>query len=308
MIPFPFGLGTRWPGPTVDLAAVGDVMLGRWVGREIDTHGRDYPLSKAKQELGKSDIAIGNLECALSKLAFSGRKRFHLQAKPAIGQALQSGGFAALSLANNHALDCGPDGLAETTSALRMSGVATIGITENPTVMIRKGLRIAFLAYCDFPNDSGGPGVSYTNETRLQNDITVARRQADVVVVYWHWGDELSRKVSNRQRLLAKRAANAGVDLVLGAHPHVLQPIEWIQGNGGKMCLVAYSLGNFVFDAPDAATSHSEILHVTLSKRGVTGFRVSPYVIVRCRPEPTSSPKLSRAPSAHVLPRVIAPR
>jgi poly-gamma-glutamate synthesis protein (capsule biosynthesis protein) len=273
--------------PSIDLAAVGDIMLGRWVGAEITRHGPDYPFTLSRRELRHADLAVGNLECVLGSAPFAVRKRFLLRGNSLEASVLKRAGFAALTLANNHSLDCGPTGLSETLKALSSAHVSAFGAVASPSVLTRKGVRIAFLGYCDFPNDSGGSGICYTNEARLRADISSARQVADIVVVFWHWGVELSSTVSPRQRHLARLAAADGADVVFGAHPHVLQPIEWIRRPYGRRCLIAYSLGNFVFDAHPGRESRTEILHVILRRDGVRGYRVTPYRIVDCRPGPS---------------------
>ncbi len=165
-----------------------------------------------------------------------------------------------------------PDGSGLLTSA-------PLGFPEGPIVE-RGGVRIAFLAYCDFP---GASGIAYTDEGRLPEDIASARKVADVVIVSWHWGNELSTTVSKRQRHLARLAARAGADVILGHHPHVLQAIEWLPGRE-RRCLVAYSLGNFVFDAGTAAEKQTGILHVALSKEGARSYSFSKYTIYRGSP------------------------
>jgi hypothetical protein len=197
---------------------------------------------------------------------------------------LARAGISVVSVANNHALDCGRLGLQDELTALDKTHVKAIGLAgSHGTVVVRKGVRIGLLAYCDFPNDSGGPGICYTDEKSLSTEIRALKRRSDVVAVFWHWGNELQTKPNPRQRFLARLAASAGADVVIGCHPHVLQPIERV----GRT-VVAYSLGNFVFDAAPGARSLTEILHVYATRRGVVGYKASPYKIVRCRAEPAN--------------------
>jgi len=279
-IPIPLTVGRNTSHP-VDLAFVGDVMLGRWVGAEIRRHGPDYPFTKASAELRRADLAIGNLECALSRAPFAHSKQFQLRGDPAEAPALRRAGFAAMTLANNHALDCGPLGLSDSVAALASAGVRPLGVTPRATIFIRRGVRIAVLAYCDFPHDSGGAGIQYTDEATLARDLALAKKNADIAVVFWHWGVGLSPQVSARQTHLARLAMRDGADVVVGCHPHVLQPVEKTRHG-----VIAYSLGNFVFDARPGAQSQSEILHVFVTKHGASGFRVSRYRIRNCRPQP----------------------
>ena len=264
--------------PTVTFAAVGDVMLGRYVGRRIEREGPASVFAKVPS-IKDADLAFGNLECVLSRRPFAVSKRVLLRGVPASTQALQSSGFAVMSVANNHALDAGLAGRKDTEDALARIGIRAVGGSDFATTVTVKGLRIALIAHSDFPNMAGDAVVA--------DEIRALRATHDVVILSWHWGEELSKQVSPRQRQLATQAAEAGADLVIGHHPHVQQPIEWIE-KGGRRCLVAYSLGNFVFDARTASERESKILHVLLSTDGVkeyleesvqirNGFPVSDY-------------------------------
>lgn len=251
-------------------------MLGRYVGRRIAQEGSTAAFAAVAPELRKADITIGNLECVLSDKPFTESKRVRLRGNPSLAPTLADAGFDVLSVANNHALDAGTAGLTDTLAALASAHIAAVGVRPEPVIVERQGLKVAFLAYCDFP---GNPGISFTDESRLSEQIAAAHKGADIVVVSWHWGNELSMKVSLRQEHLAKLAANAGADLVLGHHPHVLQSIAWVNGKDGHRSLVAYSLGNFVFDGRTDSERTSEILHVEIDKSGVKGYRVTPMRI-----------------------------
>lgn len=271
----------------ITLAAVGDVMLGRWVGKRIAKVGTDQFFSGFSKELNQADMTFANLECALTKTTKSANKKIVLRADPALAPALSRAGFSVLSLANNHALDFGESGLDETVSALKAANLVPIGRESDPMLWELKGVTVAFLAYCDFPRDSGGKGIRYTDEETLAADISLAKQQGtDVVVVAWHWGTEGSAKPNARQRHLARLAASAGADLILGSHPHVLQPVEWIPRNDGRRCLVAYSLGNFIFDAVKEPERRTAILKVRLGKGGVQGYTLSSYRIQNGAPIP----------------------
>jgi len=261
--------------PTVDLAAVGDVMLGRYVGRRIAHEGVDSVFGSCSKELRGADLALGNLECVLSRRSPTENKQIRLVADPLLATSLASAGFDGMSVANNHALDCGSLGLADTMAALHSARIRAID--GRIQVVAVKGIRIALLAFSDFDE---GTGLGIVGKIRQ------VRTRADVIVIMWHWGNELSPVVSKRQKTLAKEAAKAGADVILGAHPHVLQPIEWLPTRSQRRCLVAYSLGNFIFDARPGAERRTGILHVTLDKTGAKSYRLSPYHIERGAPKP----------------------
>lgn len=269
----------------VELAAVGDVMLGRYVGRRIEREGADA-LFKAARPALKADLAFANLECVLGDAPFTRSKRILLRGSPAAATALAKAGFDIVSVANNHALDAGEPGLRQTLASLRRAGIAAAGLPAAPVLLARKGLTVGFLAYTDFPDEPSGV-LARTDEATLADDVAAVRRQADIVAVSWHWGTEGDATPNPRQRRLATLAAKAGADLVLGHHPHVLQPIAWLPAKDGRRCLVAYSLGNFVFDATKPPERETLVLRVKLAKHGVESYTIVPCRITKGAPTPT---------------------
>ncbi len=296
-------------GPTLDLRAVGDVMLARGVAGLVERDGPAAPFASLG-DLLDGDLALGNLESPLSarhELVRPGPYR--LLAAPELAPALRTAGFSGLGLANNHTLDAGPIGLAETLATLHTAGVTPLGAATNeqaalsPLWLERAGLRIALLAFNDVrdpadpatglarPGDSAWSNPDFvacgSNGTvcpagrawlseRALAAIASIRDQADLVVVLSHWGAEYSGTPSVRQRAWAARLVAAGADLVLGAHPHVLQPATVIEA-GGRHGFVAYSLGNFIFDAPaDPTLSSGAVLRVLLDRDGVAMVSAAP--------------------------------
>ena len=254
----------------VNLVAVGDVMLGRWVGRRIKREGVDSPFRSVAPLLRNADLAVGNLECALTGAHFTVEKRFLLRASPAVAPALKRAGFGLLSLANNHSEDCGARGVKDSQRWLSAARIEPLGPSDQPVIVNRNGLRIGFMGLRDLP---GFPRAK-------DAQVAALRKQVDVLVVMIHWGIEESPRESPAQRKLAKKLAADGVDLILGSHPHVLQPIRW-----ENHCLVAYSLGNFIFDARPGKERESEILSVKLGPHGVETYSTTPVSIVRGYPE-----------------------
>ncbi len=244
--------------PPVTLVFVGDVMLGRDVAVSLGGDWADA-FRDARPWLAGADLAMANLESPLTRVPFAGG-RFDLRAPPEAVNALTSAGFDAVSLANNHALDGGPAGLAETLDTLQRAGIAAAtdpGIRgnvrlrsgESVTLRVRR-LRISVLAFLD-------------KDRVLDTEfVAQAAAEADLVVVLMHWGAEYY-PVTARQRALARELAAAGADLIVGQGPHVLQPVEKVGG-----ALVAYSLGNFLFDQPFPDTRQGAILRVTLDGEG----------------------------------------
>jgi poly-gamma-glutamate synthesis protein (capsule biosynthesis protein) len=265
------------------LAAVGDVNLavaGGGVWRDV------APL------LRRADLAVANLECAVSTrgLAVAG-KEYVFRGRPAALRSLARAGIDVISLANNHSLDYGRDAFADTLELAGAAGLAVAGggrdldAARRPVVRTKGGLRIALLAYSDvrplgFDAGAGVAGAAPAFPELIDPDVRAARRRADVVVVYFHWGEELATQPNARQRRLAQVALDAGATVVLGAHPHVLQPRERV----GPGRLVAWSLGNFVFAAESAATTATGVLLVDLAADGVRRAGLRPARIVGVRP------------------------
>lgn len=274
------------------LAAAGDVMLARSAGARILADGPEVPFAGVEETLRGADIAVVNLECAISDGGEPAPKAYTFRAPPAAADALAAGGIDMVSLANNHSLDYGPGGLADTLANLDARGIAHAGAGANataaraPVVVVANGLRVAFLSYVDVPVEYGGfdthrweatavgPGVAWLNVEQVQEDVASARRLADLVVVMMHFGFEGRSTPSETQRAQARAAIDAGAALVLGHHPHVLQPVEWY-GNG----LIVYSLGNFVFDGFDNPANDSAILLADLTEGGVASYRLLPVVV-----------------------------
>jgi poly-gamma-glutamate capsule biosynthesis protein CapA/YwtB (metallophosphatase superfamily) len=284
----------------VTLDAVGDIMLGRSIARLMADRGAAYPFEAVRPALADADVRFGNLEMALTDRGTPARKDYVFRAPPAATDGLSYAGFNVVSLANNHSLDYGPEGLADTITALDRAGIAHAGAgsdTEQahaPALLTVKGVRIAVLAYVNVPNDSrsgfvaqsmeagpGRPGVAWGTVDAVQRDVAAAKQQADVVIVSLHSGYEYTDTPNPTQRALAHAAVDAGAALVLGGHPHVLQGVEFYHG-----VPIIYSLGNFVFDLDHDDYSHpglpstlTVIFRVTLTKDGVQGVRFIPAVI-----------------------------
>jgi len=239
------------------LAFVGDVMLGRDVATALDG---DWPAAFAdvRPYLADADLAFANLESPLTTAPFAGG-RFDLRAPLEAVSALTNAGFDAVSLANNHALDGGATGLAETLDRLQGAGIAAL--TDAPWFYEFSGHRMAFLAFLD----ANGP-----LDTAL---VAQAAAQADLVIVSIHWGAEYY-PVTERQRALARELIAAGADVIIGHGPHVLQPVERVDG-----ALVAYSLGNFLFDQPFPDTQQGAILRITLDRGSISAVELIPTVV-----------------------------
>ena len=276
--------------PAITLVAVGDVQLGRGVGSLIERHGPDYPFEHVRDIIQEADLAVFNLECALSENSAPIQKRFSFKADPIAADGLARAGFDIAILANNHSVDCGRWALPETIDVLESRGIASVGgdidmsAAADPLVVERNGLRLAFLARTFILPDGviyreDVPTVAVYDPDRIEEEIGAARRRADLVVVSLHWGVEYARQPQESQRRIARRLIDAGADLVIGHHTHTPQPVERYK-NG----LIAYSLGNFVFDSHAEGGRRGTVLRCTITKSGVVGYQEIPVEIERGQP------------------------
>jgi len=266
--------------------AVGDIMLAGSGAATSKRLGYDYPFAATREVLRKGDIAIGNLESPITRSgnAFT-NKKYHYRSAPQAATALKNAGFSIVTLANNHMMDFGPLALEETRQYLEQAGIgytgagATINAARKRAVITVRGAKIAFLAYSlTFPDDfyaatdraGTAPGIF----SFYRDDIAGARKEADYVVVSFHWGTENSAITKPYQVAAAHRAIDAGADVVIGHHPHVLQGIERYK-NG----VIFYSLGNFAFGTASKTAKRSVIARVIL-EYGVKGVELVPLNVL----------------------------
>ena len=250
------------PAPSVTLALLGDVMLGRGVHLSAQTFATLEPSLKS------ADLTLANLESPLTNVPVQTQSPYALCASPGNVSYLAEAGFDLLSLSNNHRLDCGKEGLAETQSTLTKAELGFIGPGPEPVYRDINGIRLAFLAF----DLTAGFRIETAKEA-----IRSAHGSGAVVIVSIHWGTEYQSGASPEQKQIAAQLAEAGAALIWGHHPHVLQPAEWI--NSGKT-LALYSLGNALFDQAGLAdTRQSALALVTLEASGVKTMRVIPFVI-----------------------------
>jgi poly-gamma-glutamate capsule biosynthesis protein CapA/YwtB (metallophosphatase superfamily) len=272
-------------GSSLTIAFVGDVMLGRGVTQALDGNW-EAACAEVQPWLAEADFAFGNLESPLTMSLLSSPPvggRYDLRAPLEAVAALRAGGFDLVSLANNHALDAGETGLQETVEALRAAGIGALvngGAVESMDCPSLPSCRSAdlpgygFLAFDD--------SVAPLDVESAAEAVAAAARRSNVVVVSIHWGGEYQASPSPRQRAIARALADAGAGLVVGHGPHVLQRVEWVGGT-----LVAYSLGNFLFDQPYPADCRwGAILRVTLQGDRIVAVEPVPTIVERGRVRP----------------------
>lgn len=272
----------------VELIAVGDVMLGRGVAEVAN------PLADAAPWLRTADLTLGNLESVIvadgtPRTAPPGEPQpIILNAPVTAVSHLTAAGFDLLSLANNHSLDYGPDGLAETAVRLQQADITPLGVGANadaayqPVFRQVNEVRLAFLAFNGVPEPVIGERLSVNGEgwqraewdaARATAAVSAAREQADGVIVSLHWGYEYQLRADPWQETAAYALLAAGADLVLGHHPHVAQPVV-VNAQSGQ--LVAYSLGNFLFDQTQEPTNHGLALRIFVDTDGLRAVQALP--------------------------------
>lgn len=282
------GAGTVKP---ISILAAGDICpgdhyfsLGHGTGSRIAA-GVD-PFREIAPLLAEADLCIANLECPLAagSVRGSGPEGHVFRGPPATAALLQRSGFDLLHVANNHILQHGADAFDATLASLHDSGLQTLGLldvgsTARPVVRVVDGLRLGFLGY-SFVDECHEPGqLRYASGPLQQaiDDIEALRTTVDCVVASVHWGEEGLGIPVPAVTAAARRMVDAGAVLVLGHHPHVFQPVERV-GNA----LIAYSLGDFVFDLFwDRRLVESALLHVRLDAAGVVDHRITPVRLDR---------------------------
>jgi poly-gamma-glutamate capsule biosynthesis protein CapA/YwtB (metallophosphatase superfamily) len=274
----------------ITITFVGDIMLASRVGKLAATDGAPSLFSGVSSTLRADDLTIGNLECAVATCGSPAKKKYTFRASPEVLPGLHEGGVDAVTLANNHSLDYGRAALLETMRHLReanlpWAGAGTDAASANRPVILHAGRQtVALLASSrvlpsgDWNAGDHRPGVAAAyDSTALLAAIRAARAKAGLLVVYMHWGTERMTRPHAHQRALARRCIDAGADIVVGAHPHVLQGFEYYRGK-----LIAYSLGNFVFNNRTQATA---ILQTTFRGRALERAVVIPCRVVQYRPQ-----------------------
>ena len=217
----------------------GDIMLGRYVGEVVKANGAGYPFLKIKDAVSSADEAIANLEGPLTKINNDPGNQMRFNFDPALAGELSSAGFDAVSLANNHALDQGAPGLSDTQADLKAAGLGYFGDparADGPVYQFTAdGKKIAVLGFQMVYGKLDSVGYAAA--------IAAAKKEADFVIVMPHWGTEYKHEANAIQINSAHAFIDAGADMIVGSHPHVVEGIEIYKNRP-----IFYSLGNLIFD------------------------------------------------------------
>lgn len=275
----------------VRLLFAGDVYLSDHVLEAYDAAGGiDGVLSQGYQaEIQAADYFVTNEEFPFSTRGTPAPdKQFTFRVHPEKVKLMQEMGIDLVTLANNHALDYGRDAMLDTIDTLDHAGIRHVGAGKNlaearkPAIVELNGWTFAFIgATRVYPEadwaagtDSAGMFSAYDGGAALAEEVKAAKRQADYVIAYVHWGIEREEMPNEVQKSIAHRLVDAGADLVVGAHPHVLQGLEYYQG-----VPIAYSLGNFVFGSsiPSTALLQADVDDEGIRLRLIPGTSAAGY-------------------------------
>ncbi|WDF49521.1 CapA family protein [Paenibacillus sp. KACC 21273] len=288
-------------GQTVTLNFGGDVMFSGKVGEKLAKAGYDYPYQYVKGSFTSDDLTVVNLETPVTDSnTTAADKTYAFKSSPQALPHMAQAGIDAVNLANNHILDQGITGLTDTITQLDQSGIAYVGAGKDsarayqPVYFDRKGIKIALLGFSRvIPETSWNAGKNQAgvatayDATAAQAAIREAKSKADLVVVVAHWGIERSDTLADHQSDLAHTFVDAGADLVIGGHPHVLQGLEHYKGKW-----IAYSTGNFIFTRSLVEkTWDTGVFQAKCTVNGDCSMQVIPYTAELGQPVPMTSDK-----------------
>ncbi|HEX7111572.1 MAG TPA: CapA family protein [Mizugakiibacter sp.] len=293
-------------GATVRLLLGGDAMLGRGVDAVLRERGAAYPFAPLAPLFAAADLRFVNLECAITprQARFAGApKAFYFRADPVAADALAAVGIDLVSLANNHALDAGPDGLRDTFANLAQRGIRWAGAGTDvasaiaPCIVECQGQRIGVLACCDHQPDFAAtarqPGIHYLDLDRKRDRETLIARTAalaravDHAVVSLHWMANWVPAIPPARRRLAHALVDAGARLVWGHSPHHVLGAEWCGAS-----VVLYSTGNLLDDYaldPHYRNDRQLLYRVELAAQGATALQAWPIELDYARTRPADA-------------------
>ncbi|MFI5363537.1 MAG: CapA family protein [Elusimicrobiota bacterium] len=286
----------------ITLSASGDIRLSGPIA-EIAREGGDAAPSQAIKGLLAADIVFANLETPITERGAKTPKTWNFRSKPRDLRIVRAAGVNVVNIANNHVWDYGLDGFLDTLKYLEEDGWTYVGggrdraEAEKVRLFKFEGLTVGIIGLTSTHPEEGWagknkPGVAYSDFNRMKDIVGRAKRECDVLVVSFHGGTELADDPNDIQKAVAHAAIDAGADLFLGHHPHVLQPVELYHGK-----IILYSLGNFLFVSPTPTTRPEVVARARLGKDGVRGLDLIPLDGNWGRPKP-ASPEIAAAARA----------
>ncbi|MBP2001321.1 poly-gamma-glutamate synthesis protein (capsule biosynthesis protein) [Paenibacillus shirakamiensis] len=280
----------------------GDTLFSGKVADKMTQNGADYPFKYVKDLFQKDDLTLLNLETPVTERGTGAKnKQFVFKSHPDALKAMKKAGVDVVNLANNHTLDQGTEGLLDTLSHLKANGISYAGAGKDsaeayaPVYVERKGIKIAILGFSrvlpemSWNAKAGRPGIAgiYNEDLKLAvQSIQQARAKASIVIVVAHWGKERVTKADELQNSIAHAFVDAGADLVVGGHPHVLQGVEQYKGKW-----IAYSAGNFIFTKATGRpqTWDTAVFEADCKTTGQCDLKMIPYFTEIGQPIPKSA-------------------
>ncbi|WP_059054254.1 CapA family protein [Paenibacillus senegalimassiliensis] len=266
---------------------VGDTMFSGKVQERLEKKGYDFPYEYIRELFEQDDLTLLNLETPVTEGGQPAENKTYVFKSPTRALApMAKAGVDAVGLANNHILDQGISGLKDTLKALKEHDIAYAGAGHDakdayaPVYLERKGIKVALLSFSRVVPEStwvaganhAGVASAYTPKRALE-EIRTAKENADLVLVMSHWGKERTTVLEDHQQELAHAYIDAGADLVIGSHPHVMQGLEQYQGKW-----IVYSTGNFIFTkSKDPKTWETAVFSAVFTKEGECSLRLIPY-------------------------------
>lgn len=291
---FTFSLPAASP---ITICATGDLMLGSWTQDVIRDSGYAHPFKHIDSIFQDADIVFSNLEAPFGETGeVFPQKTYTFQVRPDLVNVLTAGKINLVSLANNHIMDFGVESLVETMDLLKEHNISFAGAGLNitqarkPALLEINGERVAFLSYSlTFPEEfwatDSSAGTCFPSHNFVYEDIKKLKDGNDLVIISCHWSSELLDRPKPYQIELAHKMINAGADIILGHHPHVVQGVEYYKNR-----VIAYSLGNFIFGSYSKTATVSMILKINWSEGRINTCKIIPInvynEIVEFQPRP----------------------
>ncbi|WP_339321581.1 CapA family protein [Paenibacillus sp. FSL W8-0194] len=286
-------------GKSVTIHFVGDMIFSGKVETLLEKKGYSYPFAYLGDMFKKDDLTLGNLETPVTTGGVGAKnKQFVFKSSPKALEALRAAGMDAVNLGNNHILDQGEVGLLDTIKYLDQSGIQYVGAGKNadrayqPVYFNRGGMTIAVIGASrvypetNWAAGANKPGVAsaYDKASRVIASITEARKKADLVIVMVHWGIERALTPNDIQKKLGHDFVDAGADLIIGGHPHVLQGLEQYKGKW-----IAYSTGNFIFTKSSTPSTWKTAVFQARCKTSGCSMKLVPYHAELGQPVPMNA-------------------
>ena len=266
----------------IRMSAVGDILCGEAMIKDAyqeqtDSYDFSHMFRRISGFINKADIVMGTMETNFTKEKYTNENTPKEFAK-----AVKDAGINVVTISHNHSLDYGLQGLKDTKSCLQKLGYSTVGdkLEENHAVLIKtvKKTKIAFLTYTYGVNSQYSKSkeelnsINIYSEKQVKSDVAYAKKQgAEYICVMMHWGDTISDTVTDKQKKMADFLVDSGVDMILGSHPSVVQPMEIRKNKDGKNVFIAYSIGTYISTLVDDNAKVELVLNIELRKSGKDG-------------------------------------